>query len=199
MNIWKCWHHTYRVVIYNEKSVLNITEIYNKLNWGCFQSAAWIKSMVTNCETSWDERVFSVYVIVYIGEYGGGLSCSYTWRPECTLIHGECTLCGNGTPDISALGLQNLICTDVQTHTERLLPPVCLPSVEFKVKSVTGRLQLQEKHTFNTREVEGKRDRRRRTGSEGWAVVRDSESSSDLTCIRPVTVSESLSALQLKL
>lgn len=63
--------------------------------------------------------------------------------------------------------LQNLICTDVQTHTERLLPPVSLPSVEFKVKSVTGRLQLQEKHTFNTREVEGKRDRRRRTGSEG--------------------------------
>lgn len=30
-NIWKCWHHTYRVVIYNEKSVLNMTEIYNKV------------------------------------------------------------------------------------------------------------------------------------------------------------------------
>lgn len=128
MNIWKCWHHTYRVVIYNEKSVLNMTEIYNKLNWGCFQSAAWIKSMVTNCETSWDERVFSVYVIVYIGEYGGGLSCSYTWRPECTLIHGECTLCGNGTPDISALQIAKSHLHRC-TNTHRASPPSRLSSL----------------------------------------------------------------------
>lgn len=84
-------------------------------------------------------------------------------------------------------------CTDVETHT--VSPPMpppfpsSLSSVEFKSKmnlSVTGRLQLQEKHTFqhsgSGRESGEERCRscwdswrRRRTGSKGGAVFQDSE------------------------
>lgn len=79
-------------------------------------------------------------------------------------------------------------CTN--THISPPLPPPfpsSLSSVEFKSKmnlSVTGRLQLQEKHTFqhlgSGRECkEEKRrtcwDGRRRAGSKGGAVVPDSK------------------------
>lgn len=80
-------------------------------------------------------------------------------------------------------------CTNTHTVSPPLPPPFpsSLSSVEFKSKmnlSVTGRLQLQEKHTFqhlgSGRECkEEKRrtcwDSRRRAGSKGGAVVPDSK------------------------
>lgn len=112
--------------------------------------------MVTNCETC-ETSVCSVHMIVYVGEYGGRHAHT---REDLSARRVEM-----GPRTFQACRLQNLICTDVQTHTERLLPPVSLPAVEFRVKSVTGRLQLQEKHILTLEKW--KRDRRRRTGSEG--------------------------------
>lgn len=82
--------------------------------------------------------------------------------------------------------------TDVETHTISPSLPSLFPSPlfskEFKSKmnlSVTGQLQLQEKHTFqhmkSGREGRVERSRscwdsqRRRAGSKGGAVVRESE------------------------
>lgn len=142
---------------------------------------------------------------MHMGELGRG-SRSYAHEILCRSAgihvhicrHGKCTLFGNGTSDIWTCRLQNHVASNHTymhrcTNTQYLLlwPPIhshsSLSSVEFISKmnlSVTGRLQLQEKHTFqhlgSGRESREEKsgscwDSRRRTGSKGGAVVQDSE------------------------